>query len=313
MEAWGERLVLNPATTLNTAIQFRGPALTTITGQALGNLDFELHKPSGQLVIGNDYTNNQTDILLYEGVLDAKNLALTVRSVDNDQRNNNLSIDISGSTINATGHWRYNGGTSNRSLNAAGSTISSDQFLVVGFVYDEVLINGTAAAHGAFSDVTANKVVFTDVAVASGVGINGANNQLDTVEFKGGGQIYGTNNTIGTLIFFPGSRYTFNAGTNTTVTGGWFGSGTPCRLTEIVSSTTANATVTKSSGIVDFDYVRLQNITATGGAAFATGTHSVDQGGNTGWDMAPYDGASPIVGLGPDIRLSDAEFPYTIS
>src|SRR5690606_23513865 len=80
-----------------------------------------------------------------------------------------------------------------------------------------------------------------------------------------------------------------------------------------VSSTTANATVTKSSGIVDFDYVRLQNITATGGAAFATGTHSVDQGGNTGWDMAPYDGASPIVGLGPDIRLSDAEFPYTIS
>src|SRR5690606_21623306 len=159
----------------------------------------------------------------------------------------------------------------------------------------------------------ANKVVFTDVAVASEVGINGANNQLDTVEFKGGGRIYGTNNTIGTLIFFPGSRYTFNAGTNTTITGDWFGSGTPCRLTEIVSSTTTNATVTKSSGAVDFDYVRLQNITATGGTEFSAGTHSIDQGGNTGWAIAPYDGASPIVGLGPDISLGIAEFPYLIS
>src|SRR5690606_25543190 len=144
----------------------------------------------------------------------------------------------------------------------------------------------------------ANKVVFTDVAVASEVGINGANNQLDMVEFKGGGRIYGTNNTIGTLIFFPGSRYTFDAGTNTIITGNWFGSGTPCRLTEIVSSTTANATVTKSSGTVDFDYVRLQHIAATGGADFTAGSHSQDLGGSSGWDIAPYDGASPIVGLG---------------
>src|SRR5690606_15981354 len=143
--------------------------------------------------------------------------------------------------------------------------------------------------------------------------INGTNNQLDTVEFKGGGRFYGTNNTVGTLIFFPGSRYTFNAGTNTTITGDWFGSGTPCKLTEIVSSSTTNATVTKTTGAVDFDYVRLQHMTATGGAEFAAGSHSQDLGGSVGWDVAPYDGASPIEGLGPDISLSDAEFPYTIS
>src|SRR5690606_1119243 len=116
-------------------------------------------------------------------------------------------------------------------------------------------------------------------------------------------------------IFFPGSRYVLTAGTNTTITNGWFGSGTPCQLTEIWSSSTStNATVTKTDGTADFDYVRLRNITATGGAEFTAGAHSNDLGENSsGWDIAPYDGASPIEGLGPDIRLSDAEFPYTIS
>ena len=314
VEAWGESMILNPSSTLNTIIQFRGTEETTITGQALGNLDFELRKPSGSLILANDYSNSQTDILLYEGSLEASDIILNLRSVDNDERNNNLAIDISGSMITASSYWRYNGGLSNRSLNAAGSTINTYQFFANGFAYDQLSINGDSATHGQFSNITATNVVFTDIAVASQIGINGTNNQLDTVEFKGGGRIYGTDNTIGTLIFFPGSRYTFDAGTNTTITGDWFGSGTPCRLTEIVSSTTTNATVTKSSGTVDFDYVRLQRITATGGADFTAGSHSQDLDGNgSGWDIAPYDGASPIVGLGPDISLSDAEFPYTIS
>src|SRR5690606_16980407 len=266
-----------------------------------------------RLIFASDYTNTRTDVLLYEGEFVANDVVLNLRSVDNDERNNAISIDIAGSTINAAGHWRFNGGTSNRSLNAAGSTINTNQVLVNGFAYDQVSVGGNAANHGQLSNVTATKVVFTDPAVASQIGINGTNNQLDTVEFKGGGGIYGANNTIGTLIFFPGGRYTLTAGTNTTVTGDWFGSGTPCKLTEIVSSGSTNATVTKATGTVDFDYVRFQRITATGGAAFTAGSHSQDLGGSTGWDIAPYDGASPIEGLGPDVSLSDAEFPYTIS
>ncbi|MFC7523503.1 Calx-beta domain-containing protein [Parapedobacter sp. GCM10030251] len=312
IEAWGESMKLNSSSVLNAIIQLRGPGETTITGQASGNLDFELRKPGGRLVIGNDFNNNQTDILLYEGTLDARDIALSVRSVDNDSRNNNIAIDITGSTVQAAGHWRFNGGTSNRSLSAAGSSISTNQFLSAGFTYEQVSINGTASGHGGFSDVTARKVVFTDPNVASLIGINGGNNQLDTVEFKGGGRIYGTNNTIGTLIFFPGSRYMFTAGTNTTITDDWFGSGTPCRLTEIVSSGPANATVTMTSGNVNFDYVRFQQMTATGGAEFTAGSHSQDLGGSTGWDIAPYDGASPIMGLGTDRTICADGFPIVL-
>src|SRR5690606_8682815 len=79
------------------------------------------------------------------------------------------------------------------------------------------------------------------------------------------------------------------------------------------SSGTPAATVTKASGSVDFDYVRIQQMSATGGAEFTVGSHSNDLGGNSGWDIAPYNEATPLEGLGPDVRLSDAEFPYTIS
>jgi|GEM_PF-823323 len=313
MEAWGETMVLNPTVTLNAIIQFRGTTETTITGQALGNFDMELRKSGGGVVIANDFSNSQTDIFLYQGSLEARNIALNIRSVDNGGRDNNISVDITGSTVHAANLWEYNGSTSNRSLLAADSKITTYQFHAVGFAYGHVEVTGVFSHQGAFSNITASKMVFLDQNVASNIGINGTNNQLDTVEFKGGGTIYGTNNTIGTLIFFPGSQYTFVAGTNTIITDDWFGSGTPCKLTEIRSSTTSNATITKVAGEVNFDYVRLQRITATGGGEFTAGSHSQDLGGSSGWDIAPYDGASPIEGLGPDVSLSYTEFPYTIS
>ncbi len=314
MEAWGESIVLNPAVTLNAAFQLRGAAATVMTGRTLGNFDLELRKPGGSFTIAENYTNTETDIMLYEGDFSASGIELSVRSIDNENRDTDLSVDISGSTLTFRSHWRYSGTTTNRSLNAMDAVINTYQFIAQGFAYHQVNVSGSGNSDARLSEITANKLTFTQTNVISSIGINGANNQLDTVEYKGGGGIYGTNNTIGTLIFFPGSRYTIAAGTNTTVTGDWFGSGTPCQLTEIVSSSpSAVAMVTKTAGTVDFDYVRLQRITATGGAEFSAGSHSLDLGGSSGWDIAPYDGASPIEGLGPDVRLSDAEFPYTIS
>src|SRR5690606_14817750 len=273
MEAWGESIVLNPAVTLNATFQLRGPAATTMTGQTLGKFDLELRKPGGSFTIANDYSNNQTDIFLYEGALTASGIALTVNAIDNENRNNNLSVDISGSAVNAGAHWRYSGGVSNRLLDATDAVITTQQFIAEGLAYHQVYISGISNLHGRFSNIAANRITFTQTNVSSAVGINGVNNQLDTVEYKGGGAIYGTGNTIGTLILFPGSRYTLTAGTNTTITESWFGSGTPRQLTEIVSSSpSAVATVTKADGAVGFDYVRLQRIAATGGAEFAAGS-----------------------------------------
>lgn len=314
MEAWGESIVLNPSVTLNATFQLKGPASTVMTGQTLGNFHLHVQKPGASFTIANDYTNTQTQIMLYDGDFVASDIVLSVSRIDNENRDNNISVDISGSTVNLSALWRYSGTTSNRSLDASDAIINTQQFIAQGFVYDRVNVSGTGQDYARFNEITANYITFTQTNVTAGIGINGTNNQLDTVEFKGGGAIYGTGNTIGTLIFFPGSRYILTAGTNTTITNDWFGSGTPCQLTEIVSSSgSAVATVTKSAGSVDFDYVRLQRIAATGGAAFGAGAHSLDLGGSTGWNISPYDGASPIEGLGPDIRLADAEFPYTVS
>ncbi len=313
MEAWGESIVLNPAVTLNASIQLRGPEAATVTGQTLGNFDMELRKPGSSLTIANDYNNNQTDIYLYDGDLIAPDKVLTLNAINNDNRDNDIFVDISGSTLNLSSVWRYSGTTANRTLDATDAVINTVDFIARGFTYHQVNISGTAEDDARFSEITAGKITFTQTNVISAIGIDGTDNQIDTVEYKGGGRIYGTNNTIGTLIFFPGSRYVLTAGTNTIITNSWFGSGTPCQLTEIWSSSTAPATVTKADGAVDFDYVRLQRITATGGAEFEAGAHSLDLGGSSGWDIAPYDGASPIEGLGPDVSLSDAEFPYTIS
>src|SRR5690606_28069144 len=138
-------------------------------------------------------------------------------------------------------------------------------------------------------------------------------NTIGQLEFKGAGNINGTANTIGTLIFSPGKKYTLLSGSTNTITGEWFGSGTPCNLTEISSSSTANATITNSAGTVDFDYIRLKGITADSPTPFIAHEHSVDQGNNINWDISPYNGSAPITGLGPDLALTNAQLPYTLT
>ncbi len=313
MESWGNELVLNPTVTLNiSALQLKGSKATILSGQTLGDFDLDIKKPGGSLTIANDYSNKNTDFHLYEGDFNATGVTLNIASIDNNSRSAAMSVNIEGSTINGT--WRFNGPVANHTLLASNSVINSpDVFLAEGFSYN-IVNNGSATSTNInFNNTSIDKLTFTNPSSTSTTGINGNNNILGTVEYKGSGVINGTANQIDTLIFFPGSNYTLTNGTNNTITGEWFGSGTPCKPTEIKSnSASASASLTKTSGSVDFDYVRLTRIAATGGATFTAGEHSTDLGGNSGWDIAPYDGASPILGLGPDIGLKTSELPYTI-
>jgi hypothetical protein len=60
--------------------------------------------------------------------------------------------------------------------------------------------------------------------------------------------------------------------------------GTPGNLMNIRSITNgAAATLFKSTGIVNVDYVSLQDSTATGGAGWFAGANSIDVSNNTGW------------------------------
>ncbi|WP_316839897.1 Ig-like domain-containing protein [Pedobacter gandavensis] len=313
MESWGNSIVLNPLSTLNIVpLLLKGSEATVMSGQSKGDFDLQINKPGGSLTLANDYDNILTDFQLVEGGFVASGRVLNIRGIDNAGADNNMSLDISGSTVNVTtAGIRYSGGTTKRSLNAANSIINGN-LIADGFSYHIVNAPGTASANVTISNTNIKALTFTNPSTTSAIGINGANNTIGSVEYKGSGGIYGTGNKIDTLIFFPGNIYTLTSGTNTTITGGWFGSGSPCKPTEIKSNGATPATITKTSGTVDFDYVRLQRITATGAGVFKAREHSTDMGGNTGWAISPYNGASPILGLGPDLNLKNSDLPYTL-
>ncbi len=314
MEIWGDSIILNPTVTFNGLVTPKGPLPAYLKGSVLGDFDFNIDKSGSSLTLLNNYSNAQTNIGFLNGAFNASGVQLSVWQVDNSAGTNNVfAINISNSKIAAPFGWRFQGVIANHSLNAANSSITTSDFKAAGMTYDTVNVTNTLATSVNMATTTVRSLNFTDPSNASAVGIVGSGNTLGRVEYKGSGIINGSN-TIDTLVFFPGSIYTLTAGTNTTVNNAWFGSGTPCRLTEIVSSSvTANATITRINGDVNFDYVRLRRITAAGAAApFTARNHSIDQGNNTNWTIAPYDGAAPIYGLGPDTALLATDFPYTL-
>lgn len=315
MEVWGDSVILNPNATFNVApLILKGPNTAYMNGGApAGNFDVTIDKTGGSLTLLNNYSNASTDFVLQNGAFNAPGRTLNVSGISNSGLANASSVNISGATI-TTGTWTYTGATTNHSLTATNATINATAFNANGFTYNKVNVSGTLNTSAQLSSCTIDSLIFTNPSTVSAVGINGTGNTLSYVEYKGSGGIYGTGNTIDTLIFFPGANYTLNAGTNTTITGEWFGSGTPCHLTQIYSSsTTTNATVTKTSGDVNFDYVRLRRITAAGTAApFIGREHTDNQGNNTNWNIAPYNGAAPIYGLGPDTLIAPGDFPYVL-
>lgn len=315
IEIWGDSIILNPAATFNLSVYAKGANPAFLKGNVLGNFDLFIDKQGGSLTLLNDYNNPLYNIGVVNGALNASGLTLNLQGLDNTfaGSGNPFAIDISNSRI-TTGAWRFVGTIANHTLNAANSVINTTEFQANGMQYDTVNVSGTTNAHAVFNSAAINRLTFTNNSTTSAVGINGANNTLGRVEFKGSGGIYGTGNVMDTLIFFPGNTYTLTAGTNNTVNDAWYGSGTPCRATEIVSSsTTTNATLTKNGDPVSFDYIRFRRITAAGTAApFDAQKHSTNLGNNVNWTIAPYDGAAPILGLGPDTAVLPANFPITL-
>lgn len=308
-EIWGN-LVMNPAVTMNANAVFMGATNSSISsnGSTLGNFDITLNKPGvGNSLTLNDNLNNAlTAIILQRGTLNAANRTLTLESISDEGSTLPTAIDISNTSF--TGGWRYNG--TNKSLNANNSSMTVSAFLVNDNVYYKVNVNAQNPAFVGVTNTTVSKLVFTNPATLANINIAGGNT-IDTLEFKAKGNITGTGNTIGTLIFSPGRQYTFANGTNTTITNSWYGSGTPCNLTDISSPGTA--TITANGEAVNLDYILLSGITAAGTAApFHAYEHSRDLSGNTNWTIDPYAGSNPILGLGDDITITTDDLPYVL-
>ncbi|WP_343703286.1 Calx-beta domain-containing protein [Chitinophaga sp.] len=311
LEIWGN-LVMNPAVDNNVRVAFMGPANATFTSNSssLGTLSMDIIKPAGSsLTFADNFNNPNSVIVLASGGLNLSGRTVNVSVVQDETQGKPTHMDIRNATI--SGKWQYIG--SNKTIQAAGSRINATLFKVNGGEYNFVDVLTGSSANIGIGQTTITDLVFS-AAIGTSQAYIAANNTIGRLEFKGRGLINGTGNTIGTLIFSPGMTYTFLNGSSTTITEEWFGSGTPCNLTEITSSTaTGTFTVTKTAGDVEFDYVRLRNITAAGITPFRALEHSEDLGNNTNWNIAPYNGSTPILGLGPDITLCPTEFPHTLN
>ena len=90
-----------------------------------------------------------------------------------------------------------------------------------------------------------------------------------------------------TLVLAPGKEYTFTQGKTQTI-GRLLQATGNCDLNiRMKSSATGQAAFfSKASGLVEVDYVEMQDIHASGGATF-NATHCLDNGNNLGWNIWP--------------------------
>lgn len=130
------------------------------------------------------------------------------------------------------------------------------------------------------SDTSASTKTFSGGGLAyNDLKINAASTASDVVTITGANtfnRIY-TDGGGTKSIKLPGST------TTTIVSGEGLANGTNV-ITFTASS--GSATVSKSSGVLAWDYVSLTNIPSTGGATFYAGANSTDGGGNTNWIFA---------------------------
>ncbi|MFY9309535.1 MAG: T9SS type A sorting domain-containing protein [Bacteroidia bacterium] len=188
-----------------------------------------------------------------------------------------MTLDASTSTIRST----YAVG-SQQLFEGGGFTYNDIVFDAGGQIYDDNTIHdvsfggeGQIRGNNTFHDVT-----FNDNALLY------APSTYNNVTMAKNGEILYFSNTFNNLSFSPGYTYTLEAGQTQTV-GNLCAVGTGALPIRIQSSSVGSpATISKTSGTLCWDYVRISDLNATGGAIFDAGlapSHTEDLGGNSGF------------------------------
>ena len=147
---------------------------------------------------------------------------------------------------------------------------------------DNVICNNVSFAKN--GSISGNNSTFNNVTFAANGTVSGSGNTFNNISFPQNGSISG-NNTFNSLTFAPGFTYTLGSGSiqtvnslNATGNGGF-----PILITSGVNGN--YATISKTSGGVCADFIRLRDIHAVGGAVFNAGLNGIDLGGNSGWNF----------------------------
>jgi len=185
----------------------------------------------------------------------------------------------------------------NGTLNLGGFAVSTSSF-ATGAGTKNITFNSstlTVVGSGATAFNNANPTGFTTTA-GTGTGVISMNS-ASAKTFVGGGSTYNCtlqnagagaltvtgNNTFTTISnSVQPTTFTFGSGSTQTVTN-WSVNGTAGNLVTINATSTSQASLSKSSGVVTSNYLDLQYSNATGGATWYA-LNSLDSGNNTGWN-----------------------------
>jgi hypothetical protein len=205
-----------------------------------------------------DALNLTSGIILTRGSFDTNGMSVTCSSIASSN-SNVRTLTLGTSTISLTGVgtiWNTTG-IINLTFSGASSTIN--------------LTNNTISSR-IFTIGSANTLVFGNL------GINGATSTSTTTITFG-------NITFNTISSNKTVAHTLNFSTSGTGNVTNFNiTGTAGNVVTLGSNLTPTPfIISKSSGIVSSDYLRIQDSIATGGATWYAGANSTNVSGNTGW------------------------------
>ena len=245
---------------------------------------------------GNNYSLSSalnvpnSPIYLLNGSLKTNSQAVSAQRLFSDNTNAR-ELDLGNSVVQITGasssktDYVWNIKSSNFTMKPGGSTIdfsgaNPSVFMGNALTYNKVF----------FSSIT-GKAVF-----------NGSNTVVDSLWMSANGYILG-DNTFGYLRFTPDYTYTLEHAKKQTILNKLQMKGNKCVGITLNSDLAGSAgIISKASGNVEADYVNFMDNTGTGGAAFYAGSHSVNNGGNSGWQFIAGPNQS-VPYFGPDTLM----------
>ena len=281
----------------------------TFAGKTLGNIEF-----SG---IGGGWSFQDRpragSVSLNNGDLTTNNLICDFGNLSSES-GNLRSLNLGTSTLNLSGGL-YITNTSNLTFlgNAATVNITGNGALsTIGLSFDA--INFTSPEEGYdlnYGPYIANTMTFNHNCryfrgnnTIGTLTVNGnfsgmeGSSTITTANFNGASS-FQRSNTFGTLNLNgpAGTTYTFGSGTTQTInTALNVANGNGSYPVYLRSDSTGNqAFISMPTGSVCADFVRIQDINATGGATFTAGPNSQNISNNNGWDFLSSDTPFPSV------------------
>jgi len=281
----------------------------TMSGKSFGN-DIHFYGDGGIWVLQDALNLGIFDLYLDFGTLNSNSQTVSCRQFNSS--NNNQRAIIMGSSVlnisfNGLSSWNVTG--NNFTITPETSEIriiaTGGNFLSTGLsnlTYNQVLFQNPGGNSILNSDDTFNSVIFNgegkidgsgsyNNVIFTGDGETDGTNLFGTVAFMNDGIINGTN-SFSTLTFTAGKTFLAKSGNTQTIIDDLVFSGTVDNPIYFQSTTDGiQATFYKASGLVEGNFVRLKDMSATGNAVFNLYS-SLDLGNNTGWNF--LEPAAPI-------------------